>query len=52
VLWHQEVYRNASNAVLGTSNWTTVVPDTLQAAPTQISSTTLSGMTAAGITVR
>jgi hypothetical protein len=52
VLWHQEVYRNASNAVLGTSNWTTVVPDTLQAAPAQTSSTTLSGMTAAGITVR
>jgi hypothetical protein len=51
VLWHQEVYRNASNAVLGTSSWTAAVPDTLQAGLT--SSTTLRGTTVAGgITVR
>jgi hypothetical protein len=32
VLYHQEVYRNASNTVLGTSDWTVTIPDTLQPA--------------------
>jgi len=50
VLYHQEVYRNASNAVLGTSNWTALVPDTLQVNLT--TSTTMRGMTAVGVAVR
>jgi hypothetical protein len=50
VLYHQEVYRNASNAVLGTSNWTATIPDTLQVGLT--TSTTVRGMTVAGATVR
>jgi hypothetical protein len=50
VLYHQEVYRNASNAVLGTSNWTATIPDTLQVGLT--TSTTVRGMTVAGAAVR